>query len=196
MSGEINKGGRPLKYTYEELREALLEYAHKHIGGQIKLADLGRESKFPQYVWKNNKEIRKDIERLNKTPIEVVGLLKDQAFIASAEDLVNNNYNNKKRLIDAVHQILNAYQSTFEKALKVEELEQALFNKEKEVAILEEEVEFYKTKYKEMTVHSTTIKGRVENGLEENVLDMEKYAHKRRENQKSETEDELADLFK
>jgi hypothetical protein len=196
MTNIKNKGGRPTKYTYVELREALLEYAHKYIGGQIKLADLGRETKFPQYVWKNNKEIRKDIDRLNKTPIEVVGLMKEQAFIPSAEDLVNNNYNNKKRLIDAVHQILNAYQSTFEKALKVEELEQALYSKEKEVDQLKEEVEFYKNQYKEMTVHSTTIKGRAEHGLKENVLDIERYAQERRENQKSETENELADLFK
>lgn len=117
MGENKNKGGRPQKYTYEELREALLEYAHKHIGGQIRLADLGRETKYPQYVWKNNKVIRKDIEKLNKTPIEVVGLMKEQAFIPSAEDLVNNNYRNKQALIDAVHHILNAYQSTFEKAL-------------------------------------------------------------------------------
>ncbi|MDR4887980.1 hypothetical protein RGU12_10510 [Fredinandcohnia sp. QZ13] len=196
MTEEKNKGGRPKKYTYEELREALLEYAHKRIGGQITLADLGRETKYPQYVWKNNKNIRKDIERLNKTPIEVVGLLKEQAFITSAEDLVNNNYNNKKRLINAVHQILNAYQSTFDKALKVEELEKNLYSKEKEIDNLKEEVEFYKNKYKEMTVHSTTIKGREENGLKENVLDLEKYYQERRENQISETENELADLFK
>ncbi|MEI2358957.1 hypothetical protein, partial [Mesobacillus zeae] len=155
MTGK-KKGGRPTKYTYEELRGSLIEYAHKQIGGQITLADLGRHTNFPQYVWKNNKDIRKDIERLNKTPIEVVGLMKEQAFIVSAEDLVNNNFNNKKRLIDALQQILNAYQSTFEKALKVEELEKSLFNKEKEVNNLKEEVEFYKNKYKEMTVHSTT----------------------------------------
>lgn len=191
MTEKENKGGRPKKYIYEELKVALLEYAHENIGGQIKLADLGRETIFPQYVWKNNKEIRKDIERLNKTPIEVVGLMKEQAFIVSAEDLVNNNYNNKKRLIDAVNQIINAYQATFEKALRVEELEHALYSKEKEVDNLKREVEFYKNKYKEMTVHSTTIKGREEHKLKENVLDIEKYYSR-----KSETEDELADLFK
>ena len=191
MTAKENKGGRPKKYTYEELKEALLEYAHEHIGGQIKLANLGRETKFPQYVWKNNKEIRKDIERLNKTPIEVVGLMKEQAFIVSAEDLVNNNYNNKKRLIDAINQIINAYQTTFEKALRVEELEAAQYSKDKEVDNLKREVEFYKNKYKEMTVHSTTIKGREEHELKENVLDIEKYYQG-----KSETEDELADLFK
>lgn len=196
MIVEKKHGGRPIKYTYEELREALLEYAHKQIGGIIKLADLGRETKFPQYVWKNNKEIRKDIERLNKTPIEVVGLLKEQAFIVSAEDLVNNNYNHKKRLIDAVQQLLTAYQNTFEKALKVEELESTLYRKEKEVDNLKEEVEHYKTKYKEMTFHSTTIRGREEHGLNRNILDIERYYQDRRESQKSETENELADLFK
>ncbi|NHC43441.1 hypothetical protein G6549_26695 [Bacillus sp. MM2020_1] len=196
MIKEKNKGGRPTKYTYEELRETLLEYAHKHIGGQIKLADLGRETRFPQYVWKNNKEIRKDIERLNKTPIEVVGLMKEQAFIVSAEDLVNNNYNNKKKLIDVVQQIINAYETTFEKALKVEELENALSCKEREVNNLKEEVQHYKNKYKELSVHSTTIRGREEHGLNENVLDIERYYRERRENQNSETENELADLFK
>ncbi|MGE7185984.1 hypothetical protein ACQKKK_18960 [Peribacillus sp. NPDC006672] len=50
MTAQENKGGRPKKYIYEELKEALLEYAHEHIGGQIKLANLGRETKFPQYV--------------------------------------------------------------------------------------------------------------------------------------------------
>jgi hypothetical protein len=188
---EKNKGGRPKKYTYEELREALLEYAHKHIGGQIKLADLGRETKFPQYVWKNNKEVRKDIEHLNKTPIEVVGLMKEQASIVSAEDLVNNNYNNKKRLIDAIQQILNAYQTTFEKALRVEELEKDLYSKEKEVDNFKEEVRFYKNKYKEMTVLSTNLRDREKYGLKENVLDIEKHYK-----EKSETEDELADLFR
>lgn len=123
--------------------------------------------------------------------IEVVGLMKEQAFIVSAEDLVNNNFNNKKRLIDAVNQIITAYQTTFEKALRVEELEQALYSKEKEIDNLKREVEFYKNKYKEMTVHSTTIKGREEHELKENVLDIEKYYSR-----KSETEDELADLFK
>lgn len=186
-----NKGGRPEKYKYEELREALLEYAHKHIGGQIKLANLGRETKYPQYVWKNNKEIRKDIEKLNKTPIEVVGLLKEQSFIVSAEDLVNNNYKNKQGLIDAVHQILNAYQSTFEKALKVEKLEKSLYSKEKEIEHLKDEVEFYKNKYKEMTVHSTSIRGREDYQLKESVLDIKKFYK-----EKSETNDELADLFK
>ncbi|MGE7185985.1 hypothetical protein ACQKKK_18965 [Peribacillus sp. NPDC006672] len=117
--------------------------------------------------------------------------MKEQAFIVSAEDLVNNNFNNKKRLIDAVNQIINAYQTTFEKALRVEGLEQALYSKEKEIDNLKREVEFYKNKYKEMTVHSTTIKGREEHELKENVLDIEKYYQG-----KSETEDELADLFK
>ncbi|WP_028390163.1 hypothetical protein [Bacillus cihuensis] len=115
------------------------------------------------------------IERLNKTPIEIVDLLKEQAFLVSAEDLVNNNYYNKKRLIEAVHQILNAYQSAFEKVLKVDEFEKILYSKEKEIDNLKEEVGFYKNKYKEMTVQSTTINGREEHGLKENVLDIEKY---------------------
>jgi hypothetical protein len=194
---EVNSnGGRPTKYTYEQLRGALLDYSHKHIGGQITLADLGRETMFPQHAWKNNKEIRKDIERLNKTPIEVVGLMKKQAFIVSAEDLVNNNYNNKKRLIDAVQQILNAYQTTFEKAIRVEDLEKDIYSKDRELNKLKEQVEYYKNKYKEMTIYSTTIRGREEHGLKENVLDIERYYQERRGNQKSETEDELADLFR
>lgn len=52
-------------------------------------------------------------------------------------------------------------------------------------------MEFYKNKYKEMTVHSTSIGGREEYQLKENVLDIERYYK-----EKSETEDELADLFK
>lgn len=184
------KGGRPQKYTHEELRIILLEYVHDNPGEQITLSKLGRETKFPQYVWKNNKEIRKDIERLNNAPLEVTSLLSEYSGIPSAEDLINHNYNNKKKLIDTIQNILDAYQKTFEDSLKLEELEKLLYSKEKEIDNLKEEVEFYKNKYEEMTIKSTSIRGRKENHLKENVLDIEKFK------EKSETEDELADLFK
>ena len=136
MTTEKSKGGRPQKYSYEELRSVLFEYANKNSGKLITLADLGRETKFLRYVWRNNKQIREDIEKLNQTPIAIVGLMKENVKIPSAEDLVNSNYHNKNILITRIQQVLDAYQTTFEQVLKTTELENRLNTKEKEIACL------------------------------------------------------------
>ncbi|MFJ7738751.1 hypothetical protein ACIQ2D_20785 [Lysinibacillus sp. NPDC097287] len=195
MTTEKSKGGRPQKYPYEELRSVLFEYANKNSGKLITLADLGRETKFPRYVWRNNKQIREDIEKLNQTPMAIVGLMKENVKIPSAEDLVNSNYHNKNLLITRIQQVLDAYQTTFEQVLKTTELENRLNTKEKEIASLKEEIDalkkqsaFYQEKYESMTLHSTSLLSRKNFDLKENVIDAEKKF--------KEIDDEFEDLFK
>lgn len=197
MTTEESKGGRPQKYSYEELKEVLAEYANKTVGEIITLADLGRETKFPRHVWRNNKKIRKDIETLNQTPMTVFGLMKENINIPSGEDFVNANYRNKKILITRVQQLLDAYQTTLEQSLKKTELEEEINVKNKEILSLKEELEamkkqadFYQKQYEKMTLQSTSLLGRKKNGLTENVIDIEsKYKEKEMDN-------EFEDLFK
>lgn len=121
--------------------------------------------------------------------------MKENVKMPSAEDLVNSNYHNKNVLITRVQQVLDAYQTTFEPVLKTTELENIVTIKDKEIISLKEELEamkkqaeFYQEKYESLTLYSTSLLGRKNYQLKENVIDVEKKF--------KEIADEFEDLFK
>ncbi|MCB2362272.1 hypothetical protein [Clostridium estertheticum] len=110
VESEKNKGGRPNLYSYDELKKHLLKYASEHIGGSITVAKLERYSNIPRHAWRYNKQIHEDIYELNKKPLIIDDIKVETLNLPSAEELVNQNYNDKKRLIKVVNDLLELYQ--------------------------------------------------------------------------------------
>lgn len=91
--------------TYEELVNKLNEFCKLYPNGKITLSALERETKIPRYVWRDNKKIKTLIDSLNAS--NKASLPKSESIeLPSAYDLVNNNYENKDRLIEVVGDLL------------------------------------------------------------------------------------------
>jgi hypothetical protein len=174
---EKNKGGRPNLYNYDDLKKYLLKYSTEHVGGTITVAKLVKYSNIPRHAWRYSKQIQQDIYELNKQPIIINNIKVETLNFPSAEDLVNQNYNDKKRLIKIVNDLLELYQYAFDKARsseenlkKCDELNYENNELRKRITQLSATVEFYKEEIKRMSIDSMSSKERKEKNIKENVI--------------------------
>lgn len=186
-----NKGGRPKKYDTDDLKKLLYEYLKDENPSKVKISDLVKNTGIPIQAWRFNEEIKKEINTINDkfdnlTSIKPIKTSHELLNIPSAEDIVNTNYKNKKKLIDAVDNLVHAYQYSLEKSLKAEELEYEISKLKKQIVSLEENVDFYKNEMKKMMIQSTSVVERKENNIKPNLIDIKQY---------SETKTTFKDLF-
>ena len=188
----VKKVGRPSKYPYELLKKILLKYAAENIGGEIKVSKLVKYSGIPIQAWRFNKEIQKDIAKLN-TPQNIRFSEGIDIGLPSAEDLVNKNYKSKDKLTKVVSDLIEVCERSYAEIDKLRKYKEKLDKANAEIELLKinnnkykEEAEFYKNEMIKLTIKSTTALGRAESGIEDNVIDLKKY---------SETSTTFADLF-
>lgn len=188
----VKKVGRPSKYPYELLKKILLEYAAENIGGEIKVSKLVKYSGIPIQAWRFNKEIQKDIAKLN-APQNIRFSEGIDIGLPSAEDLVNKNYKSKDKLTKVVSDLIEVCERSYAEIDKLRKYKEKLDKANAEIKLLKinnnkykEEAEFYKNEMIKLTIKSTTALGRAESGIEDNVIDLKKY---------SETSTTFADLF-
>lgn len=189
---KAKKVGRPSKYPYELLKKILLEYAAENIGGEIKVSKLVKYSGLPIQAWRFNKEIQKDIAKLN-APQNIRFSDEIDIGLPSAEDLVNKNYKSKDKLTKVVSDLIEVCERSYAEIDKLRKYKEQLNKAKAEIELLrinnnkyKEEAEFYKNEMIKLTIKSTTALGRAESGIEDNVIDLKKY---------SETSTTFADLF-
>ncbi|OPF52404.1 hypothetical protein BH721_03885 [Clostridium baratii] len=174
--------GRPSKYPYEMLKDILLKYASENVGGEITISKLVKYSELPIQAWRFNKKIKEDIARLNQSKIiSLNGTI--NGTLPSADDLVNMNYKNKDRLIKAVSDLIEIYQYAFSENLKFKKAleKNALLLDEigklkTENTKLKKERDGYLDEIKKIAVKSQSSIGREEFGIQENLIDLEKYS--------------------
>lgn len=187
------KVGRPSKYEYETLKKILLQFANENLEGEITISKLVKYSGLPIQAWRFNKDIKKDIERLNAMTTlsydDVVDL-----GLPSAEDIVNRHYKNRDRLTKAVSDLIEICQTSYGEILKLRKVEEELGKVKGDLEIykaksekFEKEMEYYKNEMMKLTLKTTNALGRSEIGAEKNVIDLKEY---------TETNSTFADLFK
>lgn len=177
-----NLGGRPQKYKTEDLIQALNDYVAKEAPSKVTITALVKNTSYPIQAWRFNNEVRKAIEEINLKLITFSKLSPSQdaqslLLIPNAEDIVNNNYNNREKLIDAVQSLIDIYQYNLKKCLKIEAMEEELGRLKIENKNLKKEAEFYKDRLKEMKVKSHNSYDREKNGLEKNELNIVEFSH-------------------
>ena len=177
-----NLGGRPQKYKTEDLLQALYDYVAKETPSKVTNAGLVRNTNYPIQAWRFNKEVQEAIEEINLkinnlSKISGVSNSKDLLVIPNAEEMVQTNYDNKEKLIDAIQSLIDVYQLNLKKCLKLQKIEQEFHDLKKENANLKKEVDFYQNKLKEMTVKSHNNYERDQNGLVKDELNIKEFSH-------------------
>lgn len=177
-----NLGGRPQKYKTEDLLQALYDYVAKETPSKVTNAALVKNTNYPIQAWRFNKEVQAAIEEINSklnnlSKISGGSNSKNLLIIPNAEEIVQTNYNNKEKLIDAIQSLIDVYQLNLKKCLKLQRIEQEFNDLKKENANLKKEVEFYQNRLKEMTVKSHNNYERDQNGLVKDELNIKEFSH-------------------
>lgn len=200
MRTNMNKGGRPPKYSIAELKETLYDVVKNSEGEIITDTYLAKKTKYPRHVWRNNKEIHKEIEKINNMPI-LLNISNDSMFeLPSAEDFVERSYKNKKSLISNVQSLLDVCESLIEKAQRVKDLQKDLYslkennkNLLQKNKVLAEQYEDSQRQLFKLVIENSKL--RRDLGIADKILDMEDYMKNKREN-KSRVTETFEEFFK
>jgi len=103
MLMEKNKGGRPPKYPYDMLLEELRKFVRENPLKIMTNANLGKLTSVPSYAWRDNSKIQEDIKRLSM-PVVIGEATDELTELVNIIELVENNYSNKKRLIEKLRE--------------------------------------------------------------------------------------------
>lgn len=190
----INRGGRPRKYQYEDLRKILIKYASENRMGKITMTNLVKYSNIPIQAWRFNEKIKNDIEYFNSMPLNGLSDMDEMLEIPSAEEIVNINYKNKERLTKVIADILELYNHSCKEAFRAKKLENenlilkdTIKDLQRQIEKIKKTADFYKEEVKRITVESTKQKGRTKNNLQDNIIDLKK---------RSEADTTFANLFR
>ena len=174
---------RPQKYTDDFLKEKIVEIKVQYNYQKITPTILEKETGIERTVW--IKRMKAFLEEVNKPSNMSIDFDNSFNVLPNIGEVVMANLDNKKKLLE----ILDSYNilmhkmwekaSMTEEALKqIEDLKATIFELEERNKRLEEEKNHYEKQYFNVTVSSTNITQRQEQGLK-NVLDLNKAKNKK-----------------
>lgn len=162
-----NNVGRPKQYTINYLETLLLKYIEDNPSRTISYMDLERETGVGRNTWFRN--MREKIEALNR-PITITDAVEGQLLpLPNMAELVNNNYGNKQKLIEALLQVNNSLQKLYVQAKSIPQLKNEIeyltiqlnkmndeSKKNKEtIRSLQEQVNHYSKAYRDIAMKSS-----------------------------------------
>ncbi|OBA06005.1 hypothetical protein A9P44_03545 [Paenibacillus polymyxa] len=169
------KKGRPQKYSEEQLKEILLEYAVENIG-EIKFQNLAEETGIHRHIW--SRRMSKEINELNQKTLSLTPDSFEIVQLPNTIDIVNKYWSNKTAMINALNEFNNYIQDLWEKSVayeknsqKEKELLKLLEEKDKEIKYLKELRDYYKNEYQKVAIESTYDHKQKEKNVR-NVLDI------------------------
>lgn len=83
---------------------------------------LAKATDIPRHIWKDTKEIKAIIDQISSDSL-AVNAEKITIILPSTEDLVNNNYNNRAKLIKAIQNCLDTVHDMYNKTIDVINIE-------------------------------------------------------------------------
>lgn len=173
-----NKVGKPKKYTTTQLNELLLKYIEEHTNEKITYLALEKATGISRNTWARN--MKEEIRKLNE-PLPIVSNTGSEVLpLPNIAELVQNNYHNQKKLIDALSQVNRSINNLYEKAKRAYNLEQENSNlieeikklkfegkqNEEIIKLLKEQVDFYSQQYRNIVATSTYKENGLKNLLE------------------------------
>lgn len=138
-----NHAGRPAKYTYTILKQNLINFLEDHKGGKITYTALSKGTIIPYHIWRDNKDIQKDINKANELFILPLDYSKEINLLPSVSDFIETNYGNKQNLIHGLllyNKILN---DLAENAKLVELIKSENFKLKNEITTLKQQLNNY-----------------------------------------------------
>lgn len=164
------KKGAPPKYTDNQLRDSLLEFITKNPGKKINPSILERETGINRFIW--TRRMSDQIAKLNQTELPEITTIEAGLPLPNIVKLVENYWNNKTGLINALSHFNELLNALYQKAKahdsiqkKSQDLASNLSLKEEQIKRLENEIILLKKQYLEIAVKST-YKSFQEEGLE------------------------------
>ena len=178
----MSNAGRKAKYPTKLLEEKLIKYTTENPNTKIKFSNLEKYTGIPYHVWRDNKDINDSINKINN-PQLIVDTTNMQLELPSADDILEKNYPNKDKLLQAISDLLNLTSSLYEKAIIGEHFEHIKNNYE--IKIKELTVR-YEKKLEEANKHIDNLNKEIDNlyldsrnsltrkekGLKDNMIDL------------------------
>lgn len=200
----MSKAGRKPKYATDLLYEHLNNYVEQHPNTPIKYSQLAAHTGIPYHVWRDNKQLKNTIEKLNTQDI-LVDTRSTELQLPSVDDIMLH-YNNKKKLKQSISDILIFATTLYEKALKGEQFEKIETNYK--IQIQELEVN-YKSELQKANAEIQKLTQEIDNlyldsrnsllrdqkGLKNNMIDIAKYKDNRISKDIKDIKDEFKSLF-
>ncbi len=172
--------GRKPKYPTEMLMEKLNEYIDNNPYIEIKLSSLADASNVPAHVWRDNSKLREVIDKVNKNPI-VIQTSRREVTFPSAEDLIEANWNNKKKLTSAIQTFLDVLNDVYDKSrlydtfkIKEEKLVEEINRQKSEITKLKSKNNDLRQEIDGLYLNSLSKKKREELGIVDNLIDFNK----------------------
>lgn len=173
---------RPRVYSDEELYAVFIRYITEHPYAIVTSTKLASD-KYPEHAFRYRKTIKEHIEKYNEKPYLYQPDTEIFLEMTSAEDFVENNYRNKKKLIFAITKLLELYHFSFHEAKKVKELEFTVDKQQHQMAMKDKlieqktnEVEYYKEQIKKLTIDSTSAFEQDKQKIKNNLLDLNNHS--------------------
>lgn len=175
QESSVSKGGRPRKYDEAELKKLLYKFVAEKSPVKITYKALVEYTGIPIQAWRFNENIKNEIAVINKRIANIQFIsntaeINELATIPSAEDLVNTNYGNKKKLIKVFQDLLDVYEYALNKSMAYDNLELENQKLKHTIKSLEDNLEFYKNEVKKMTIDSIPGLGDPNNNVKKNVI--------------------------
>lgn len=112
------KVGRKRKYDPNMLIGLINKYADENPYAKIKIADLVRRFEINNYIWRDYKEVRDYIDKLNGTS-KILSMPNDNVAMVSVDDFLEAN-KGEKQMKQAIGNLLETNNKLFKLALKAE----------------------------------------------------------------------------
>lgn len=179
---KINKGGRPIvaERSTERLKELVIQYKDKIGNGKITFSNLEREFGISRHIWRDRKEVKELIKKLNQVDLGIDNINLTEysiELLPNIDDLILNYKHDSNRLAQALEQYDDFVKGLIERCLsysnfkkKYEEAIIQLDEQEQKINNLKIEVEHYKKQYFNIVSESKSKKVRDSKGINEKVI--------------------------
>ena len=172
--------GRPAKYDFDEvLKPELIRIAKDCQMGILTPTLLSANSDIPYWVWRDNKNVKKSLELINKKRSIISFSSKAIKELPNLAATIDNNYDNKRKLISIANDYMYLVNELVEYIEKLEEKNNSYASLKEDYEKLKQELSnsrknemYYMRRLDEIMINSKLKLNRDKLGIKENQIDL------------------------
>ncbi len=194
------KVGRKRKYDPSILIGLINKYSDENPYAEIKIADLERRFDIKNYIWRDYKEVREYINKLNGTS-KILSMPQDGIALVSVDDFYEANKGEMK-MKQAIGDLIETNNKLFKLALKAEkfiDIEQEYLRKISEqkqsIKKLKKSISELNSEIDSLYLDSRSTKHRQDKGIKDNLIKLKPNCKKLSKSAKD-IEESFPGLFK
>jgi glutamyl/glutaminyl-tRNA synthetase len=174
------KVGRPIKYDFDEvLKPELIRIAKDCQMGILTPTLLAANSDIPYWVWRDNKDVKKSLESINKKRSIISFSTKAIKEFPNLAAAIDNNYYNKQKVLSIANDYMYLVNELVEYIEKLEEKNNSYASLKEEYEALKRELRnsrenemYYMRRLDEIMINSKLKQNRDKLGIKENQIDL------------------------